>query len=329
MQFTVPGRDPGRPEPSIPTHHFTAFYDLDTSPEQIIDRMDYDLSCLKFLGDAFPTIFPNFGPGVMAAFLGCELETSVESYTCWFHTKHQLDISDLNFAYNQDNPWLHRIKSIAEAGMKRWQGQVQIAMTDLGGNLDVLSSFRPGESLLYDLYDYPDDVKRLTWQVHDLWWQYFDEIDSIIRPTSHGYTAWASLFSTVPYYMLQCDFCYMISPDMFDEFVRPELAATCKRLGNAFYHLDGPGELPHLDSLLSIPELKGIQWIPGAGAPDWKHWPDLYRKIMDAGKLLQIYGDVETIHTVMSQLGSGRGIAFLCYGGTEDEALDCINRYGK
>ena len=47
----------------------------------------------------------------------------------------------------------------------------------------------------------------------------------------------------------------LISPQMFDEFAKPELEATCERLPRAFYHLDGPGQLPHLDSLLEIENL--------------------------------------------------------------------------
>ena len=56
-------------------------------------------------------------------------------------------------------------------------------------------------------------------------------------------------------------------PEMFERFVLPDLAACCDRLDHAFYHLDGKGELPHLDLLLSIDGLRGIQWIPGAGQP--------------------------------------------------------------
>jgi len=41
-------------------------------------------------------------------------------------------------------------------------------MTDLGGNLDILSTFRPGTDLLLDLYDHPEDVKRLTGEAHTM-----------------------------------------------------------------------------------------------------------------------------------------------------------------
>jgi len=87
---------------------------------------------------------------------------------------------------------------------------------DLGGTLDILSTFRPSESLLFDLYDHPDVVKNLNWQIHDLWWRYYDEIDNTLQPINPGYTAWSPIFSLERYYMLQCDFAYMISPEMFE-----------------------------------------------------------------------------------------------------------------
>ena len=65
--------------------------------------------------------------------------------------------------------------------------------------------------------------------------------------------------------MLQCDFSYMISPAMFERFVMPDLAACCDALDHGFYHLDGKGEIRHLEMLLSLERLRGIQWIPATG----------------------------------------------------------------
>lgn len=327
VQFTTGGRDPGRPEPAIPHYDFMAFYDLSVSAEDIIDRWDYNFSCMHFLGDAFPSLFPNFGPGVVAAFLGAELQTSIDGCTVWFQPKEDMDIRDLHFSYDPDNIWLLRVKDICRAAAHRWRGNVQVMMTDLGGNLDLISTFRPSEKLLYDLYDYPEDVKRLTWEAHELWWRYFEEINEVLRPSNPGYIGWAPIFSETPSYILQCDFSYMISPAMFDEFVKPELEATCKRLSNTFYHMDGPGQLSHLDSLLSISELKGIQWVPGAGAPDCKHWPEVYRKIRDAGKLVQLYGEPDLLDTVVGQLGSAEGLILTGRGGDQKEIQSCLERY--
>ena len=181
-------------------------------------------------------------------------------------------------------------------------------MTDLGGVLDILHSFRPGEGLLVDLCENPDEVKRLVWEIHDVWWRYFAEINDVLQPANQGYTAWMPILSAEPYYMLQSDFSYMLGPAMFDEFVKPELAASCKKLANAFYHLDGRGQLANLDSLLEIEQLKGVQWVPGDGQPGFTEWPEVYRKIRDAGKLIQLWGDMDTLDALVEQVGTADGI---------------------
>jgi len=328
IQMRLNGADPGRDEPALPFHSFTSFYDLDVSAEAIVDRWDYNLSCCKFLGDSFPSVWPNFGAGVMAAMMGANLLNGDD--TVWFNPKEEKEISDLSFEFDTNNVWFNRIKDIYKAGLERWEGLVQFDMTDLGGNLDILSSFRPSEKLLLDLYDFPDAVKRMTWEAHEKWFSYYGAFNSLLQPVNPGYTAWTPIFSTQPYYILQCDFCYMISPDMFDEFVKPELAAACKRLTNSFYHLDGPGQLAHLDSLLTIDELKGVQWIPGAGSPLCDQWPEVYRKIRDAGKLIQISADVSYFDTIVEQLGSAEGIVLMTSVNINQEAEACelLARYG-
>jgi hypothetical protein len=320
------GRDPGRSRPNLPDHGFTAFYDFSISAEQIVDLWDYNLSCQKYMGDSFPTVWPNFGPGIIAAFLGATLEKG--SGTCWFLPQKDEDPKTLKFQYDPDNIWLNRIKSIYKACMERWEGMVQVGMSDLGGNLDIVSTFLPSVKLLFALYDYPEEIKKLNWDAHEMWWRYFNEFNSILQPKNPGYTAWTAIFSEEPYYMLQCDFSYMIGPKMFDEFVKPELAETCKKLTNPFYHLDGPGQLPHLDSLLMIPELKGVQWIPGSGSPDWRYWPEVYKKIHKAGKLIQLFGGVETLDIVAEQIGSAEGIILVGWGGNEDQVNPVLKKYG-
>lgn len=328
IQIRLGGADPGRPAPDLPAYPFAARYDLSVPAGAIIDRWDYELSRVRYLGDAFPAIWPNFGPGVAAAFSGARLEA--DERTVWFHFDEDKEAADLEFAYAPDNVWLRRIKDICRAAVERWQGLVQVGMTDLGGVLDILSTFRPGEKLLLDLYDDPESVQRLIREIIELWWRYFAEIDAVLRPANPGYTAWTPIFSSAPYYMLQCDFCYMIGPEMFDEFVQPELAAMCRRLAHPFYHLDGSGQLCHLDSLLAIPELKGVQWIPGAGQPDMGHWPEVYRKIRAAGKLIQITGRFEVLNEVAEQIGGAEGIVMIASGDISQQAAAeaLLKKYG-
>ncbi len=324
VHLTLTGCDPGRPEPALPAHAFTSFYDPGVPAEAIADRWLYDLACRRFVGDAFPQVFPNFGPGVIAAFMGAELTNGND--TVWFHPKTLKELAETTFALDPDNVWYRRVCDIYRAAAERFEGLVQLGMTDIGGNLDILASYRPGEHLLMDLYDCPEVVERKTWETHAAWWRCFEALNGIIQPAHPGYSAWTPLYSETPYYMLQCDFAFMIGPEMFDRFARPELEASCRRLANPFYHLDGPGQLKHLDALLAIPELKGIQWVPGAGQPPLMDpcWLDVFRRIRAAGKRIQFFASQDplgwrSLEVLAANLGSAEGLMMYGEAAVEDE----------
>jgi hypothetical protein len=78
----------------------------------------------------------------------------------------------------------------------------------------------------------------------------------------------------------------MLNPTWFKRFALPDIIAQATHMDYSIYHLDGPNALLHLDDLLSIPELTGIQWVPGDGREPMGHekWYPIYKKIQAAGK---------------------------------------------
>jgi 5-methyltetrahydrofolate--homocysteine methyltransferase len=318
----IPGRDPVRPQPPAPMLSQATCADFSWSPEQIVDRIDYEYSRFTLLGDAYPWFNMDcFGPGVVAAMMGAKLDNA--SGQVWFWPPDDRPIQEIHLEIEPGNIWLQRIKDICAAAMERWEGQVLVGMTDLGGNLDIPASFRTTEKLLMDLIDYPEEVKRLTWEAHQCWHQAFQEINAVLQPANPGYSDWSGIYSDQPTYMLQCDFSYMISPKMFARFVLPELQATCKWLPRSFYHLDGVGQIPHLDQILSIEELDGVQWIHGDGKPDCSNWPEIYQKVHATGKRIQLYsGGFDAIDAVTEQIGTANGIQYQMIFGTPDQEAE-------
>ena len=77
---------------------------------------------------------------------------------------------------------------------------------------------------------------------------------------------------------------------MFEEFFIPSIRFQCETAEHSIYHLDGPGAIQHLDSLLDISSLNGIQWVPlpGVGAKPMLEWLPLLKKIQESGKCLHI-----------------------------------------
>lgn len=305
IQITTIDPSPASAMPSLPS--FVSNVPFDVSADEIIARATAQLERRRYFGDDFPRWWPNFGPGIMAGFLGADVH-SVDN-TVWYSPSCAGDIRDLTPAYDYENPWWRRVSAITEAGVAAWGKQVQMCHTDLGGNLDIIASLRGTQQLLTDLYDAPEEVARLVSLVTGLWMRFYDELDAIIYLASRGRVPWAPVWSQGTSYMLQSDFSYMISPAMFDRYVLPDLCALCDHLDYGFYHLDGPGELPHLPSLLSIQRLRGIQWVHGDGAPPHEEWTGLFRQIIGAGKLCQVFISASSALKVVRAVG-GRGFMF-------------------
>ncbi len=268
-----------------PQISFPTVWDFSIDPRQFIEAHTYALSSQKFHGEAFPIFYTQrFGAGVMAAFLGCKPRPA-ES-TVWFLPEKETPIEELHFEYDENNIYLRRVVNTLEAAQEAWHGQVVVGMPDLGGVMDVLASFRGSENLLYDLYDNPDEVLRCVKELQQLWLLYYDKFNDILRPEARGYSQWFNVYGEEPGYMLQSDFSYMISPDMFRQFVGWELASTADHMTKAIYHMDGVGEIPHLDQLLAIDGIWGIQWVPGEGTASLQNWDELLSRILASGKKL-------------------------------------------
>jgi hypothetical protein len=287
------------------SEHLTK-YQFDVAPEWIIARLEPQLEALRLFGDAFPKWFPNFGPGVLAGFLGSPVDASTG--TTWFHPSG-LELGGSRLAFSTEAAWWQRVKAVTEAGIQCWGSRVVVAHTDLGGNLDILASLRGTQQLLVDLIDTPDEVEQRLGQITTAWLRCYHAFSSIVAPTNHGASCWAPIWASGEFYMLQSDFSYMISPRMFEQLVMPDLIECCDELDYAFYHLDGKGQVKHLDMLLSIERLRGIQWVPGDGAPPPEEWLPLLKRIRDGGKLCQVYVTLEGALKIARELG-GKGFVF-------------------
>ncbi len=183
---------------------FICLFGESVTEEQIIDRWDYALCSTKFLGDAFPSVWPNFGPGVLAAFMGASLHTSPD--TVWFDYTKKEPVQDLILSIDSNNYWLKRIKKIAAEAVSKWNGNVQIGFTDLGGIMDILATFRGTEQLIYDIIDNPEQVRRLIDEIRKRWFDCFNEFENIYKKSNPGYTSWDGIFSDTRYSILQSDF---------------------------------------------------------------------------------------------------------------------------
>jgi len=219
----------------------------------------------------------------------------------WFWPDEPREIADIHVRYDPDNVWVRRIKDIYRAGLEKWNGLVVMGMPDLGGVMDVAATFRGSENLLMDLYDEPEEVLRLNREIEEAWHAAYQDFSAVLAPQG-CHSDWSGLLSREPSYILQCDFCYMIGNPMFRQFVLPTLRGDVEKLTNTIYHLDGVGELNHLNDVLALEKLNAVQWVFGDGKPGGLHWLDVYKKIQAAGKRMWIVGSPEDYLSVLGEL---------------------------
>ena len=293
---------------------FTGQFGLETPTDEVLQFYQELLDHIEFYGDAFPKFWPNYGPGVVAAFLGGDYRITRD--TTWItppKTKDgvsysTLPLDEISFAHNPQHPLWRRVYALTAGAVILWKDRVSVGITDLGGNLDVLASLIGSERLAMEMIDNPEQVERLCEEITRAWMYYYEQLYALIDVDSIGCSCWAALWQPERGYMFQSDFAYMISPEMFKRFVIPDLAACAEKIPYSFYHLDGKGQIPHVDQLIALDSLRGIQWIPGDGAPPPEEWLSLLEKIIAGGKRCQLYVSAAGARRIVQELG-GKGFA--------------------
>lgn len=317
-----------RPAIAITTKNPNYIYKEINTPEKIIDRwldIDYVINANRdrlnrtlFYGDALPCVNLNLGPDVFAGLYGCELIH--DECTSWavHDTSRPLKDYDLS-KVDEEGFWWKKTMEMTKALVEDSNGDYLVGVTDIHAGLDALVSLRGPEQVCLDLYDEPAEVKRLLMELFEGFKKYFNQICSIIETKQKGHTNWLGPWSDKRWYVTSCDFIYMISEEMFEEFELPLLKAELEFLGRSIFHLDGVGSLRHLDRILKLDNLNGIQWVPGAGKPTAPYWIDVYKKIQDAGKINYIYPSPEEVPMLLEHLRP-EGVFYLVHCETPKEA---------
>jgi hypothetical protein len=295
-----------------------------TDPEQVIPRLERRIEATYWGGEAFPLAFPVSVRlvAILAAYLGCPYWVFPGGNTGWADPVIEDWAEQPELAFDPDNQWWRLSKGLLEAAARRAEGRYYVGVPDLNGPGEIVARLRGTEELAMDLIDRPHAAKAAVRKVNRSWLRYWEACHGIIHQCIGGYVHWMGIWSESPSTDLQCDFSIMISPEMFEEFFLSAIEQQTEWVGRTIYHLDGPGAVRHLDALLALPQLNGIQWIPGAGAPPVSEWIPLMRRIQAAGKLLVLYCENWEVEKLLAELRpEGVLLSTLCGSMEEAEAL--------
>ena len=271
-----------------------------TNIEYVVKKAEIELEGTLFLGDAVPFYMPNLGPDSFTAFLGAELTFKSED-TSWAEPFLE-DLSNYEPVLKDDNKWWRIMNDLIDAFCEVAEGRFMIGIPDIHYGGDSLVATVGAQRLIRYLFTQPDEVKRILRKLTEICLKVFERYYRKISRVQDGSITWIPAYSRGRFFALQDDFSGLVSPRMFEEFFVEEQEIISEYLDNSIFHLDGPMALGNLDRLLQIESLDGIQWVPGAGAKPMSRWLDVCRRVLDAGKCLQISCEPEEVDFLLSNL---------------------------
>jgi len=299
-----------------------------TDPDIVIPHAEAQLARTYHAGEAFP-VAPGVPIGfvaILAAYLGSRVSFKSEKHA-WSYPiiDDPANLPDLDF--DPENEWWQKSKRLMEAFAERADGY-HVCVPDLNGPSEILARLRGTQELALDFALNPDYIEPAVARITEAWHRCWQEATQITQKTG-GYFYWMRIWSDRPSIDLQSDFSCMISPAMFNEHFLPSLEKQTHMVERTIYHLDGPDAIRHLDALLALPELDGIQWVPGAGAgKPVTAWIPLLRRIQDAGKLVYAQCPNPSVETMLTELKpEGLMLATSCK--TREEADELLKNVMK
>lgn len=270
-----------------------------------------------FLGDAIPFVMPGMGTDILAAATNCGYK--FDGITGW--STHDLKEwkNEPQFSFDQNNKYYIKQMEFISKLMKHAKGKFIVSHPDYHPTGDQLAATRGTENALMDLILYPDKVKSFLERTQKYYYNMYDKIQNEIVQNGMPCISWTNVASKKSSYMICNDFSIMISKEMFDEFFLPYVIEESKKFNRSMYHLDGTGALHHLDSLLEIDTLNGIQFLPGTGAGPVRDYIDVFVKIQNAGKCLEILQpDLEDLEVIFKEL-KPEGVILNWISGVKDK----------
>jgi len=280
-------------------------------PKEFLD--DYDrlfLAHERVGADIFEAAMPFYGIPWMEAIIGCPIYASSKSLWAAPSVSSDTKLSEVNFSIN--NKWFEKLLQFEEILIEHVKGKYPIATSTLmRGPGDMLGAALGQERLVLELYDNPDDIKRLCSVCTDIWIKVAKAQIERVPRFFNGYTVgFYSIWTPGVSQYVQED-AYHIN--IYSNFEYP------------FMHLH-PDSLYCLDELLKINSLRVIEINKDLFGPSIFELLPIFKKIQKHKPLL-IWGDLteEEIREILDKL-SPRGLCLIPVVKTIEEGKNLMKK---
>ncbi len=231
--------------------------------EYQVDDYLISISNMRFNAETFPIYMPNVGPNAYAAFHGGDM--TFEDTTSWYHEIiHNYDTDLAKIQFSKENVFYKKILELTDVALQKCGNKFIVGYTDLHPGLDCALAWRGTNDLCMDLMMDPENAQKLfdLSTIHFL--EVYNEYDSILKKHNMPSATWMNI--PVPngrMHIPSADFSFMISPEDYEQYGLPILKEEVKTMTHNVFHVDGKGVANHIDTILSVPEVRCIQWVQG------------------------------------------------------------------
>jgi len=289
-----------------------------TDGEAILKRNRALMENTLYLGESYPHISLNLGASGHAGFFKgakFQFEESV-----WFFPV-DMDWENEEIEFDSNSFLYTTLIKLAKYLTSESRGSFIIANPYISGDADALAHLRGSAKLLMDLAGSAGYIHNAMQKIQSAWIDTINVLYSILGDNNDGglsvggFQTWGKGRHACS----QCDMSVMISPDHFKEYFFPYLKKQIKSVDIGFYHFDGIEQIRFLDMLLSIDELRAIQWQAVEGQPSPVEFIPYLKKIQKAKKGLIIPAKPNEVEKLMANLSS-KGLYMIVNARDEDEA---------
>ncbi|MGI6325668.1 MAG: hypothetical protein ACOX1U_01655 [Saccharofermentanales bacterium] len=302
-----------------------------TDGEWILQRFLDECEHTYFAGDSYPSLRFNLGAAGHAGFfkgVGHEFRDTV-----WFFPNEAL-LQDERLPEFDEEAFLYKkTLELADYLSSEAKGDFVVSMPDISGNIDALAHIISSTRVLELFYEDPEYIERALDVIQQVYIETCrDCFDIFEKNRQKGNSiGWMYTYCEGKHMQMQSDLSVMVSPQMFDDFLKKELEEQAAFLEYGVYHLDGQEQRRHLDSLLSIDGIRMIQWTSVAGQPKPIAYLDSLKKIQSAGKGLLLMPSPEEVPELIRNL-SAKGLYLVVKASTPEEAdavVQCVEKESR
>jgi hypothetical protein len=231
-----------------------------------------------------------------------------DARTIWFDTREVDFDRPSPFRHDPESPWVAKHRRLLEALCAEAGGD-GFLIGQAGGlpANDLLSMQMGTQEFLLALMDHPDWMAEAILVGARDQLRARRECQAMLRELGHrfwyGGAGWMPFWAPEPFARAQSDVSCMLSPEMFERFVVPELDLCGGEHGALWYHLDGGDARQHLPRLLSLPYMRVIQYTPAPSEPpNGPEHLELYRAVQTAGRIVHVSLPAENVEPLVREL---------------------------